>query len=118
MARLTWTSPRTWTAVAGALLVTATYGLATAPPAGAVTTTVVAGDPAATGTLSSATCPADHHLISGGYDLGTVQVDSSSGSPPALVVERNAPSVDKNNTWEVIAVGIDGARALALCEAD
>ncbi|GAB7186022.1 hypothetical protein ATKI12_5853 [Kitasatospora sp. Ki12] len=116
MARLTWTSPRTWTAVAGALLVTATFGLATAPPAGAVTTTVVRGTPAASGTVSSATCTGDSVLIAGGFDLGTVAVDPSTGAAPAVLVTLNGPSTDRSNTWEAAAVGVNGAQALALCQ--
>ncbi|MEU8924924.1 hypothetical protein AB0D10_28960 [Kitasatospora sp. NPDC048545] len=102
--------------MAGALLVTATYGLATAPPVGAATTTVVSGEPAASGTLSSATCPQNTLLIAGGFDLGPVQVDAGTGAAPSVLVSRNAPSADQSNTWEVVAVGVDGAKALALCE--
>ncbi|MGA5819309.1 hypothetical protein ACPC54_15835 [Kitasatospora sp. NPDC094028] len=117
MARLTWTSPRTWTAVAGALLVTAAYGLATAPPAGAVTTTVVAGDPAVSGSLSHATCPSGTHLIGGGFSLGSVPIDSGTNAPQPVTVTVNAPSLDQNETWTAAAVGVTGAQAIALCEA-
>ncbi|MFF7989293.1 hypothetical protein ACFZDG_05775 [Kitasatospora xanthocidica] len=117
MARLTWTSPRTWTAVAGALLVTATFGLATAPPAGAVTSTVVAGTPAASGTVSSATCPANTLLIGGGFDLGNVAVDPTTGGAPSpVLVTLNGPSADQSNTWNAAAVGVNGTKALALCQ--
>ncbi|WP_157849900.1 MULTISPECIES: hypothetical protein [Streptomyces] len=102
--------------MAGALLVTATFGLATAPPAGASTTTVVAGTPAASGTVSSATCPANTLLIAGGFDLGNVTADPSTGAPPSVLVTLNGPSADQSNTWNAAAVGVNGTQALALCQ--
>ncbi|MEU9047289.1 MULTISPECIES: hypothetical protein [unclassified Kitasatospora] len=116
MARLTWTSPRTWTAVAGALLVTAAYGLATAPPVGAVTTTVVQGDQAAAGSQSHATCPQGTHLIGGGFDLGSVPIDPATNTPLPVLVTLNAPSASDADTWLAEATGAGGATAFALCE--
>ncbi|KJS57137.1 hypothetical protein [Streptomyces rubellomurinus] len=118
MARLTWTSPRTWTAVAGALLVTGVFGLATAPPAGAVATSVVTGDLAASGSVSHATCGQGTHLIGGGFSLGPVTVDQSTNTPQPELLIVNAPSPDQHDTWLAGAVGAVGAQAFALCEAD
>ncbi|MFF2077258.1 hypothetical protein ACFVXG_21155 [Kitasatospora sp. NPDC058162] len=116
MARLTWTRPRAWTAVAGALLVTGVYGLATAPPAGAVTTTVVQGDQAAPGSVSHATCPQGTHLIGGGFDMGNVTVDPSTNTPQPVLLTINAPSAQQADTWLAGATGAGGATAFALCE--
>jgi hypothetical protein len=91
---------------AGTLLIVATFSLATAPAAQAVTSTTVVGP---VGQLSEATCPEGTHLIGGGYDVkGFVPIDR------APRIFTNGPSPDKPNTWT--AVSEDQVQALALCE--
>lgn len=83
-----------------------------AAPALAEAPTVVRGPEVRAGETSYATCPANTHLISGGYAWRPVY---TNGGSPSDTVDSNAPAAYKSNSWAAKAHK-GYISAYALCE--
>lgn len=92
---------------ASALAMATTPALADPP-------TVVRGPEVKAGETSYATCPANTHLISGGYAWRPVY---TNGGSPSDTVDSNAPAAYRSNSWAAKAHK-GYISAYALCEKD